>query len=210
MEAWRPQKECIVCGARSYRHLLYATGMGQSQQLSASPVITMLKNINEKLHKELGIPADYASSRHLPAYAETGELVEVGPNLVGRMQRLTPVAAAKWQQMVEAASGDGIRLLIVSGFRSFDYQADLIRNKLNSGQTIDEILQVSAAPGHSQHHTGNAIDIATPGSRPLTEEFETSDAFAWLTANAEKYEFSMTYPRDNPHGLIYEPWHWSL
>lgn len=210
MEAWRPQKEGIVCGARSYSHLPYATGVGQSHRLRISFDITMLKNINEKLHKELGIPADYASGRNLPAYAETDELVEVGPNLVGRMQRLTPVAAAKWQQMVEAASGDGIRLLIVSGFRSFDYQADLIRNKLNSGQLIDEILQVSAAPGHSQHHTGNAIDIATPGSRPLTEEFETSDAFAWLTANAEKYEFSMTYPRDNPHGLIYEPWHWSL
>ena len=210
MEVWRSQKEGIVSCDAIYRHLPYAAGMGQSGQAQTSFDITMLKNINEKLHKELGIPADYASSRDLPTYAETDDLVEVGPNLVGRMQRLTPVAAAKWQQMVEAASGDGIRLLIVSGFRSFDYQADLIRNKLSSGQIIDEILQVSAAPGHSQHHTGNAIDIATPGSRPLTEEFETSDAFAWLTENAEKYEFSMTYPRDNPHGLIYEPWHWSL
>lgn len=172
--------------------------------------IAMLNEIKQKLHKELGIPSDYASSRNPPAYAETDELVEVGPNLVGRMQRLTPVAAAKWQQMVEAASGDGIRLLIVSGFRSFDYQADLIRNKLNSGQNIDEILKVSAAPGHSQHHTGNAIDIATPGSRPLTEEFETSEAFAWLTENAERFGFSMTYPKDNPYGIIYEPWHWAL
>jgi len=170
----------------------------------------MLNEIRQKLHRELGIPDDYASSRQLPDYAEADELVEVGPNLVGRMQRLTPTAAAKWQQMIEAAAGDGIRLLIVSGYRSFDYQADLIRNKLKSGQAIDEILQVSAAPGHSQHHTGNAIDIATPGSRPLTAEFETSEAFNWLTANAETFGFSMTYGKDNPHGLIYEPWHWSL
>jgi len=170
----------------------------------------MLNDINQKLHKELGIPADYATSRDLPTYAEAVKLVDVGPNLVGRMQRLTPVAAAKWQQMVEAASGDGIRLLIVSGFRSFDYQADLIRNKLDSGQAIDEILLVSAAPGYSQHHTGNAIDIATPGSRPLTEEFETSEAFTWLGENAKPFGFSMTYPRDNPHGIVYEPWHWSL
>ena len=163
-----------------------------------------------KLHKDLGIPPDYASSRGLPEFAETSDLIEVGPNLVGRMQRLSPTAAAQWQQMVEAAANDGIRLLIVSGFRGFEYQANLIRNKLDSGQNIDEILQTSAAPGYSQHHTGNAIDIATPGSRPLTEEFETSDAFAWLGENAKKYRFSMTYGRDNPHGIIYEPWHWSL
>ena len=163
-----------------------------------------------KLHKDLGIPPDYATSRDLPEFAETADLIEVGPNLVGRMQRLSPTAAAQWQQMVEASANDGIRLLIVSGFRSFEYQANLIRNKLDSGQDIDEILKSSAAPGYSQHHTGNAIDIATPGSRPLTEEFETSEAFAWLGENAKTYKFSMTYGRDNPYGMIYEPWHWSL
>ena len=163
-----------------------------------------------KLHKDLGIPPDYATNRSLPEFAETADLIEVGPNLVGRMQRLSPTAAAQWQQMVEAAANDGIRLLIVSGFRSFEYQATLIRNKLESGQDIDEILKTSAAPGYSQHHTGNAIDIATPGSRPLTEEFETSEAFAWLGENAKTYKFSMTYGRDNPYGMIYEPWHWSL
>jgi D-alanyl-D-alanine carboxypeptidase len=170
----------------------------------------MLNKIKQRLHKELGIPADYGSATDLPAYSQTDNLVEVGPNLVGRVQRLTPAAAAKWQQMVDAAAKDGIRLLIVSGYRSFAYQADLIKNKLEKGQTIEEILKVNAAPGYSQHHTGEAIDIATPGSRPLTEEFETSDAFAWLTKNAETHDFSMTYPRDNACGIIYEPWHWAL
>ncbi len=138
------------------------------------------------------------------------DLTDVGPNLVGRMQQLPPEAAAKWQQMVEAASGSGIRLLIVSGYRGWQYQAELIRKKIAAGQAIEEILKVSAAPGYSQHHTGTAIDIATPGSRPLTEEFETSDAFQWLTRHATKYGFSMTYPRDNAYGFIFEPWHWAL
>lgn len=170
----------------------------------------MLNKIKMRLHKELGIPADYPSNQDLPAYAQSAELVEVGPNLVGRMQRLTPNAAAKWQQMVDAAAADGIHLLIVSGFRSFGYQAELIRNKLDKGQSIEEILKVNAAPGYSQHHTGEAIDIASPGSRPLTEEFEGSEAFAWLGANAKKHGFSMTYPRDNIFGIIYEPWHWAF
>ena len=99
--------------------------------------------------------------------------------------------------------------MIVSGYRSIDYQARLIRKKINAGQSVSEILAVNAAPGHSEHHTGRAIDIATPGSRPLTEEFEGTEAFRWLTKYAAEYGFSMTYPRDNPGGFIYEPWHWA-
>lgn len=170
----------------------------------------MLSELHEKLHEELGIPTGYSGERNLPLYEEASDLIDVGPNLVGRMQQLTPAAAANWQQMVEAAAGDGVRLLIVSGYRSYAYQAELIRQKITAGQTIEEILKVSAAPGYSQHHAGGAVDIATPGSRPLTEEFETSDAFKWLRNHATEYGFSMTYPRDNPYGLIFEPWHWSM
>jgi D-alanyl-D-alanine carboxypeptidase len=168
------------------------------------------REIQQKLHQQLGISPGYGDERNLPRYEEARDLIDVGPNLVGRMQRLTVAAAANWQDMVAAASADDIRVLIVSGYRSYEYQAQLIRKKIAAGQTIEEILKVSAAPGFSQHHTGSAVDIATPGSRPLTEEFETSDAFGWLTDHAAEYGFSMTYPRDNPYGFIFEPWHWSL
>lgn len=163
-----------------------------------------------KLHAELGIPADYGRAVGMPEFPEATELVEVGPNLVGRMQRLTPTAAERWRAIVAAAAADGIRLLIVSGFRSVAYQAALIRKKIEAGRSIDEILAVNAAPGFSEHHSGRAVDIATPGSRPLTEEFETTVAFRWLETEALRFGFSMTYPRDNPWGIAYEPWHWSV
>jgi D-alanyl-D-alanine carboxypeptidase len=163
-----------------------------------------------ELHKELGIPDSYGQDTGLPSFAEPAELVEVGPNLVGRMQRLAPEAADRWQRMVLAAEQVGIQLLIVSGFRGIDYQAGLIRKKIEAGQIIDDILRVNTAPGHSEHHSGLAVDIATPGSRPLTEEFEETDAFRWLESRAIEFGFSMTYPRDNPWGISYEPWHWSL
>jgi D-alanyl-D-alanine carboxypeptidase len=162
-----------------------------------------------ELHQELGIPEDYGLDGRKLAFEEAADLVEVGPNLVGLMQRLTPETATKWAEMVDAAAIDGLTLLIVSGFRGIDYQARLIRKKINAGQTVSEILQVNAAPGFSEHHTGRAVDIATPGSRPLTEEFEASEAFRWLTTNAARYGFSMTYPRENAYGFIYEPWHWA-
>lgn len=162
-----------------------------------------------ELHEELGIPEDYGQDGHKPLFEEATDLVDVGPNLVGRMQRLTPETARKWTEMVDAAAADGVTLLIVSGFRGIDYQASLIRKKINAGQIVSDILRVNAAPGFSEHHSGRAVDIATPGCRPLTEEFEDSEAFRWLLENAARYGFSMSYPRENPAGFIYEPWHWA-
>jgi D-alanyl-D-alanine carboxypeptidase len=68
---------------------------------------------------------------------------------------------------------------------------------------------VNAAPGYSEHHTGQAVDVASPGTRPLTAEFDSSAAFAWLQANADRFGFSMPYGRGNRFGFEYEPWHWS-
>ncbi len=160
------------------------------------------------LHEELGIPADYATDPYRPRYVEAEEVAEAGPNLLGRMQRLTPIALAAWHRMSRAAADEGITMLLVSGFRAIDYQADLIRNKLAAGQSLAEILEVVAAPGFSEHHTGRALDIASPGSRPLTEEFEDSDAFRWLEQRAGEFGFFMTYPRNNAFGFVFEPWHW--
>lgn len=161
-------------------------------------------------HESLGIPEDYGCNPRLPRYAEPATLEDVGPNIVGRMQKLTPRAALAWHQMVRQAHAQHITLLLVSGFRSVAYQSDLIRQKLARGETIEQILKVNAAPGYSQHHTGEALDVATPGCRPLTEAFEKTPAFAWLEQYARGFGFTMPYSRDNPHGFIYEPWHWCL
>ncbi len=170
----------------------------------------MLTPTLKAIHAELGIPEGYGQGGRPRLFAEADALAEAGPNLVGRMQTLAPTALDAWQRMQGAAREEGVVLLIVSGFRSFMYQANLISKKIESGQAISDILRVNAAPGFSEHHTGGALDIASPGSRPLTEEFEDSAAFAWLTANAATFGFAMSYPRDNADGFVYEPWHWAL
>lgn len=162
-----------------------------------------------ELYTELGIPGDYGSDGLKPAFEEADDLVDVGMNPDGRMQRLTSATATSWRQMQVAAADDGIELLLVSGFRSIAYQAGLIRRKLDAGQSVSEILNVNAAPGYSEHHTGRAIDLAVPDAEPLTEEFESSTAFAWLEKNAANFGFSMSYPRENRQGFVYEPWHWA-
>ncbi len=106
------------------------------------------------------------------------------------------------------AAQDGIALDAISGFRSHAYQLGIFERKLARGLSVAEILKVNAAPGFSEHHSGHALDIGTPGDAPAEESFEATDAFAWLQANAGRHGFQLSYPRDNPHGIVYEPWHW--
>lgn len=157
----------------------------------------------------LGVPRDYAGARGLSGVREPQQLVGIGGHdALGHEQRLTPSAARAWMRMRAAAARDGIDLRAVSSFRSVDVQLAILRGKLADGQTIGEILRVNAAPGYSEHHSGRAIDLTTPGCAPLEEEFERSPAFAWLTENAGRFGFSLSYPRGNPQGFAYEPWHW--
>lgn len=156
----------------------------------------------------LGISGELIAVRRLPFCAEAQELVVAETDATGREYLLVPQAAQSWWDMKRAAGEDGIGLEIVSAFRSVQRQVEIIRNKLDSGVPIEIILQSSAPPGYSEHHTGRAIDINTPGCDPLEGIFEETEAFRWLTAHAGRFGFTLSYPRDNPWGYIYEPWHW--
>jgi D-alanyl-D-alanine carboxypeptidase len=154
------------------------------------------------------IPEDYGSGRGLSPRTEATELIPVGTAPDGREVLLAPLPAAAWARMRDAAAAQGIILLPLSGFRSIGRQRQIIEAKLAAGQVLGDILCVLAAPGYSEHHTGAAVDIGTPGETPLTEHFARSAAFAWLASRAADFGFGLSYPRGNPHGIAYEPWHW--
>ena len=42
----------------------------------------------------------------------------------------------------------------------------------------------------------------------MLTEFEDTAAFRWLSAHAAEYHFEMSFGRDNPMGVSYEPWHY--
>ena len=159
---------------------------------------------------ELGIPASYAADRKMPSYAEANDLVAVGMDIHGRERQLTPHAAGRWTELRAAALQDGVALLLVSAFRSLEYQRQIFERKIRAGEPLGSILKVNTPPGYSEHHTGRAVDLTTPGSPPLAEEFETTAAFAWLVRHAHRFGFAMTYPRENRFGIAYEPWHWAV
>jgi zinc D-Ala-D-Ala carboxypeptidase len=157
---------------------------------------------------ELGISSALPAARRLKPFAEARRLAFAGLGTDGRDKFLAPAAAAAWLRMKRRAHGAGVELLLVSAFRSYDFQVALLRGKLEKGRTLDDVLSVNAPPGYSEHHTGEAIDIGTPGCAPLEEAFESTAAFRWLTANAKRFGFTLSYPRGNPQGYVYEPWHW--
>jgi hypothetical protein len=156
----------------------------------------------------LPLPADYATRTGLPRQREPALLVDAGRDAFGRRAWLQAPAARAWQRMRAAAAIDNVTLQLVSAFRHAAYQTRLVQRKLARGMTLDEILAVNAAPGYSEHHSGRAIDLTTPGCAPAEVEFEATPAFEWLHRNAARFGFRLSYPRGNPHGVTYEPWHW--
>lgn len=160
------------------------------------------------LHRELGIPDDYAQIRRLPFCPEATTLVTADRDAQGNPQTLAPDAAAAWVRMSSAAKLAGQALILENGFRSCAEQAALIRGETARGSSLQKALSWIAAPGFSEHQTGRAVDIACPGCSPVTTEFEHTDAYRWLQINASSFGFSLSYPRGNPFGIIFEPWHW--
>lgn len=170
---------------------------------------TRLARHVDSLLRDLGVPSDYGQLHRLELQAECQSLCLVERTENGREHHLMPAAAHAWFEMSRAATHAGVGLEIVSAFRSFNYQADIIRRKLSAGQNIDAVLKVSAAPGFSEHHSGRALDLNQPGLPPLETTFSDTAAFRWLNSNAGSFGFRMSYPRNNRHGIAYEPWHWA-
>ncbi|MDG0997352.1 MAG: D-alanyl-D-alanine carboxypeptidase family protein [Gammaproteobacteria bacterium] len=162
----------------------------------------------KSLHAALGIDDSHLGSCGMPLCHVPVALVEAGEDIYGRPQLLTRETFESWKKMCQQAALDGVLLQLVSGFRDLDYQAEIIRRKLDRGQALNEILKINAAPGFSEHHTGRAIDLTSPGGLALQEKFEESCAFKWLINNAVSFGFNMSYPRNNQAGIAYEPWHW--
>ena len=156
----------------------------------------------------LGISLSSVIDRKLQEFVEAKALEPAEVDANGREHLLLPVAAQAWRQLKASASKHGVNIYIVSAFRSVERQAAIIRRKLASGLSIEEVLTVSAPPFFSEHHTGCAVDIGTPGSAALEREFEDTLAFEWLEENAKSFGFQMSYPINNAAGYSYEPWHW--
>ena len=118
-------------------------------------------------------------------------------------------ASAALEQMANAAAADGAHLMLASGYRSYATQVTTYNSEVKSyGQA--EADTESARPGHSEHQTGLAADLApASGNCVITDCFANTTEGKWLAANAYKYGFIIRYEENNQSqtGYRYEPWH---
>ncbi len=107
--------------------------------------------------------------------------------------------------MLDEAAEDGIDLKVVSAFRSFEEQAQLkgqYTQIYGSGANT-----FSADQGYSEHQLGTTLDITDPTTGGTYTSFADTPAYEWLTKNAYRFGFILSYPKDNGF-YVYEPWHW--
>lgn len=105
------------------------------------------------------------------------------------------------ERMFNDAKKQGVTLVAVSGYRSYDRQSQLYNNAVkNFG--VNQIG--SAEPNASEHRTGLAMDINS-----VEQSFANTLEGKWLANNCHKYGFIIRYPKGktNITGYMYEPWH---
>lgn len=120
--------------------------------------------------------------------------------------------AENYKKMYDAALEDDIILKPYSGYCNYQRQKIIFDGKVDSflsqGQSNQEAKQNAerrvGAPGCSENGAGLAVDLRT------SADFNSTNEYKWLVANAHKYGFILRYPEDKTEitGMIYQPWHW--
>lgn len=141
--------------------------------------------------------------------------------LYGKEIELRLYAAKAAEALVKELHAQGYTdIVVTSGYRSYSYQQSLFNTYIEQekaahptwtdAQVRDLVLTYSAAPGTSEHHTGNAIDLISTNYVSLDETFAQNPAYEWLQQNAHRFGFILRYPADKTDitGYSYEPWHY--
>lgn len=165
----------------------YATAeVGELEALPNIEVIEGVTYVDDILvvNKEIPLPSDYNPG-------------------------LQPEVIEAYQQMFRDGAERGLDFVLVSDFRTYQYQEQLYNNYVaRDGQEAAD--QYSARPGHSEHQTGLTVDVGSADSASnLTVKFGDTPEYAWLKDVAHEYGFIVRYPEGKEHitGYQYEPWH---
>ncbi|MDR3129948.1 MAG: M15 family metallopeptidase [Treponema sp.] len=125
-----------------------------------------------------------------------------------RGHKLRRAAAEALEEMATAARSDGIRLIVSSAYRSYEYQTEVYsRNVAEMGREAAD--RESARPGYSQHQLGLVVDFgAADGS--IGDHFAQTPAGRWIAANAGRFGWSLSFPQglEDATGYRWESWHY--
>lgn len=124
-------------------------------------------------------------------------------------------AATAFTKLYNAMLEDGLGIIPLSGYRTYDEQVAIFNYNLelhvSEGMTVEEARAYTemfvAIPGTSEHQYGRSIDVTIDGT--TNHDFHHTEQGRWLIENCHKYGFVIRYPEDKVAitGIAYEPWH---
>jgi zinc D-Ala-D-Ala carboxypeptidase len=104
--------------------------------------------------------------------------------------KLDPALLAALRRAATDAADDGVHFFVESGWRSPEYQEQLLQEAVSKYGSAEEAARWVATPNTSAHVSGDAVDIGP------------SDATAWLSEHGADYGLCQIYGN--------EPWHFEL
>jgi len=173
-----------------------------------------VKDLNVVLAEEASFRADDLSLYYLIDKKHTVESTYVPKDLVSLKANeyyslnrndlsLRPDVEAALRKMSKAALEDGIKLLVSSTYRSYEYQEKLF-NRYVAADGLELAERYSARPGTSQHQLGTAIDFGS-----ITDDFADTRMGKWVYNHASEYGWSLSFPKgyEDITGYMWECWH---
>lgn len=141
------------------------------------------------------------SNSYIPELVQISSLYTYDENFV------TQETYDAYINMYNAAKENNIDLLITSSYRSYTEQKNVYEN-YNNYYGKEKADELAAMPGYSEHQTGLALDIFTPGS--TMNNFHNTEAYKWLINNCYKFGFILRYPSGKEYltGFSNESWHY--
>ncbi len=119
-------------------------------------------------------------------------------------------AADQLNLMLADAKADGTEIVITTAYRAYWLQKAIFESNVAKKGSIEEANKTSAKPGQSEHQTGLAADLSSPGlNYEISYDFGQGPEGKWMADNAGKYGFILRYPKgmENITGYTFEPWH---
>ena len=156
--------------------VIAAIAAALGSQLLASSSSTAASPIDVLRSEHRGSPDDVVPTPRLTTIRGAGNLDRA---LVGALR-----------QAATDAAYDGVELYVKSGWRSPEYQQQLLQEAISKYGSEEEAARWVATPETSPHVSGDAVDIG-----PL-------DATEWLSEHGAKYGLCQIYSN--------EPWHYEL
>jgi len=121
--------------------------------------------------------------------------------------QMTKEATEAFNKLASDAQKEGYTILAMSTYRSYSRQKTIYNNYV-SYDGVKKADTYSARPGHSEHHTGLAVDVKNKDK--VYTKFGETEEFIWMKENAHKYGFILRYTTENEFitGYKNEPWHY--